>query len=161
VNIQATEHHHHKKWRVAETFLMSFISTCLVRWTNRFTTTGHPKICTNSIGILSTAINLLSGVRPHFLGSLALTSLKTAKMLWYPSGVWKCCWTTVNYSYVIVESISLQCGSNRMGQQPIQQEHQWVFCERCDVWGDGKSSRKIGAVFEKWWETFEWQNFQK
>jgi hypothetical protein len=38
--------------------------------------------------------------------------------------VWKCYATSANQSYVVVESVPLQYGSNKMGQQPIPQGHQ-------------------------------------
>ena len=76
----------------------------------------------------------LSGVGSHLLEFLALTSLKTTKvqlLLWHLSTMWQCYATSVNQSYIVVESISHQYGFSKMEQQPTQQGRQWVFCGEC------------------------------
>jgi len=63
---------------VINTVLMTtHISTWQVMWTNKIIATGHLKIHKNSISVLSTAKDWLSGVESH---RLALTSLKTMKV---------------------------------------------------------------------------------
>jgi len=113
---------------------MKHISTCQVKWTNKIIATGHLKIHNNSISVLSTEKDWLSGVGSHRLEFLALTSLKTTKvqpLLWHPSAMWQCYATSVNQSYVVVGSISHQYGFSKMEQQPTQPGHQWVFCGKC------------------------------
>jgi hypothetical protein len=76
----------------------------------------------------------MTGTGSLLLGPLALTSLKTANTQWllsYPTVIWKCYATSLNDSYVAVELISLQYGSNKKGQEPIHQGHQCVFSEKC------------------------------
>ena len=111
---------------------MKHISTSQVMGTNKIIATGHLKI--HKIIVLSTAKDWLSGVGSHLLEFLVLTSLKTTKvqlLLWHLSTMWQCYATSVNQSYIVVESISHQYGFSNMEQQPTQQGHQWVFCRKC------------------------------
>ena len=125
---------------------MKHISTCQVMWTNKIIATRHLKIHNSSISVLSTAKDWLSGVGSHLLEFLALTSLNTTKvrpLLWHPSAVWQCYATSVNQSYVVVGSISHQCGFSKMKQQPTQQGHEWGFCGKCFH----NTSFPVAAVF--------------
>ena len=112
---------------------MKHISTCQVMWTNKIITTGqtenpqelhqrplHSERLTVWCGITSFGV----------LGPYFFEDNKGAVLLWHPSTMWQYYATSVNQSYIVMGSISHQYGFSKTEQQPTQQGHQWVFCEK-------------------------------